>query len=288
MAFVCSVLLIVIDYVSSHGHIFELNVILWNKIMEIAFILVSTYLIYTIRAKMKQVSLKSMELEAANKKLESFNYTVAHDLRQPLNILSTYCQVIGKRFGGQLPEECMGYVHESYKVTLRMNRLIGALLKFSQIGHFEPQRVLVDLTLLAHEVAEELKLSGPERQVDFRIAEGMVANADADLTRVVLDNLLGNAWKYTGNRERAAIEFGVASIDGVLTYFVRDNGDGFDKAYAGQLFIPFQRLPGAEAHKGLGIGLATVESIILHHGGKIWAEGEPGMGATFFFTLPEA
>jgi len=112
-----------------------------------------------------------------------------------------------------------------------------------------------------------------------------VANADADLTRVVLDNLLGNAWKFTGNRERAVIEFGVASINGVPTYFVRDNGDGFDKAYASQLFIPFLRLPGAEAHKGLGIGLATVESIVLHHGGKIWAEGEPGTGATFFFTL---
>jgi signal transduction histidine kinase len=166
-----------------------------------------------------------------------------------------------------------------------MNRLIEALLNFSRMGHVEPRRDMIDLCTLAREVVMNLKLTEPERQVDFRIADGIVANADANLIRVVLDNLLGNVWKYTGMRKEVKIAFGVNDIDGVPVYFVRDNGAGFNKADAGKLFVPFQRLPGAEEFKGFGIGLATVERIIRRHGGGVWAEGEPGKGATFYFTL---
>jgi PAS domain S-box-containing protein len=226
------------------------------------------------------------ELEAANKEHESFNHTVAHDLRQPLNLLSSYCQMISKQFGEQLPEECMGYVQNAYKATLRMDGLIGALLNFSHMSRIEPQRDRVDLSTLAQEVSQSLNLAEPERTVEFRIADAIVANGDANLLLAVLNNLIGNAWKYTSIREKAVIEFGVRDIDGVPTYFVKDNGAGFNMADAPKLFTPFQRLSGAEKHAGFGIGFATVERIIRRHGGKVWAEGELGKGACIYFTLP--
>ena len=228
---------------------------------------------------------RANELEAANKELETFNYSVAHDLRQPLNVMSMYCQSIMALCGDQLPGECLGYVENAYKATLRMDGLIGALLDFSRMGRVEPHREMVDLSILAHEVANSLKLTEPERQADFQIADGVVANGDPNLLRGVLDNLLGNAWKFTGMRQHAVIEFGVKDIDGVPTYFVRDNGAGFDMTDADKLFTPFQRLPGAEGFRGFGIGLATVERIIRQHGGKVWAESELDKGATFYFTL---
>lgn len=225
------------------------------------------------------------DLEYANRELEAFNYTVAHDLRQPLNVIGLNCQAIDMLCGDQLQEECKGYVQEVYSGALRMNQLIDALLNFSRMGHVEPCREVVDMSAVAHEVGALLKLAEPERQVDFRIDDGIVANGDANLLRVVLDNLIGNAWKYTGMREKAVIEFGVTDIGGVPTYFVQDNGEGFDKANADKLFVPFRRLPGAVKCGGFGIGLATVERIIRHHGGRVWAEGEPDKGATFWFTI---
>jgi PAS domain S-box-containing protein len=226
------------------------------------------------------------ELEAANMELEAFNYTVAHDLRQPLSILNNYCQVIDRLFGDQLPEDCKDYIREAYEKTLQMNRLIEALLNFSRLSHVEPRRSTVNLSLLALEVAKTREMTAPGRQIDFKIADGVIANGEANLLRAVLDNLLGNACKFTEMREKAVIEFGVRDIDGVPAYFVRDNGSGFDMAHAGKLFTPFQRLPGAEKQRGFGIGLATAERIIRRHGGRIWAEGEPGKGACFYFTLP--
>ncbi|MDD2309193.1 MAG: PAS domain S-box protein [Desulfuromonadaceae bacterium] len=225
------------------------------------------------------------DLEDANREMETFNYTVAHDLRQPLNVVGMNCQAIDLLCGDQLPEECMDYIQDAYNGVLHMNQLIEALLEFSRMGHVELHQENVSLCVLAQEVARMLKKSDPDRQVDFRIADGITADVDASLVRVVLDNLLGNAWKYTGMREKALIEFGTTEIDGNPVYFVRDNGAGFDKAAANKLFMPFQRLPGAEAFKGSGIGLATVERIIKRHGGRIWAEGEPGKGACFYFTF---
>jgi PAS domain S-box-containing protein len=228
---------------------------------------------------------RAADLENANRELEAFNYTVAHDLRTPLNTLSLAAQGIEIFCGEHMNEECKGFVRNIYHGTLHMNRLIDALLTFSRMGHVEPRREKVALCALAQEVVAMLQQTEPERQIDWHITAGIEANGDASLLRVVLDNLLGNAWKYTGKQEKTVIEFGVKEIDGVRTYFVRDNGVGFDKADAGKLFAPFQRLPGAETSKGFGIGLATVERIIRRHGGKIWAEGEPGKGATFSFTL---
>jgi PAS domain S-box-containing protein len=228
---------------------------------------------------------RAVDLEYANQELEAFNYTVAHDLRNPLNVVSSYCQVFKELCSDNLDEKCMRYLQETYDGTLRMNRLIEALLNFSQMAHAKLNRGSVDLSIMAKEVAEELKVTQPARQVMFLIADGLVADGDAVLLRVVLTNLFGNAWKYTAMLEEAVIEFGTKEIDGKQVYFVRDNGPGFDNAVAEKIFAPFQRLPDTEEFRGFGIGLATVERIIRRHGGRVCAEGEPGKGATFYFTL---
>ncbi|MBT0651770.1 PAS domain S-box protein [Geobacter luticola] len=232
-----------------------------------------------------EIATRAAELEVSNKELETFNFTVAHDLRQPLNVISLICQKIIMLHGTDRPEESRADLESIRQVTLRMDKLIGALLNFSRIGYVEPLRVETDLSRMAHEAIAEITLTEPERQVDFRIADGLKAYADASLLRLVLDNLLGNAWKYTSEQEKVVIEFGVADIDGVSAYFVRDNGSGFVKEGADRLFVPFQRLPGAEKVIGFGIGLATVERIIRRHGGRVWAESELGKGATVYFTM---
>jgi signal transduction histidine kinase len=217
--------------------------------------------------------------------LEAFNYTVSHDLRRPLTNINSYCQVIMELWGDKLDEQCKGYIQGANDETLQMNQLINDLLSFSRMTHRELQREAVDLSSLVHQVAMSLKMAEPDRHVTFRIAEGVHVNGDPNLLRMVLDNILSNAWKFTGKREEAVIEFGVQTIAEKPAYFVRDNGAGFDMNYAAQLFAPFQRLPGTDDYKGHGIGLATVERIIKRHGGRVWAEGEPGKGATFYFTL---
>ena len=227
---------------------------------------------------------RAAELEAANRELEAFNYTVAHDLRKPLTVVNGYCQTLSEVCGDKLDEECKSYIREAYDGTWRMNRLIDALLNFSRLAHVEPHRETVDLSAMAHEVAAELKRAEPGRPVSFRIAAGIVAVGDAGLLRVVLDNLIGNAWKYTVDRVETVIEFGMTEFEGSPACFVRDNGPGFDMAHADKLFMPFQQLPGTDV-EGHGIGLATVERIVSRHGGRVWAESKPGEGATFYFTL---
>ena len=227
---------------------------------------------------------RAAELEAANIELEAFNYTVSHDLRKPLTVINGYCQMVKELCGDKLDEQCNGFIREIYEGTLRMNRLIDTLLGFSRVTRVELRRETIDLSAMAKAVAAELQLAEPERRVTFRIAEGITGDGDAGLLRVVLDNLIGNAWKYTGKREEAVIEFGVTEVEGKPACFVRDNGPGFDMAVADKLFMPFQRLPGTDV-EGHGIGLATVERIVRRHGGRVWAESEPGKGATFYFTL---
>jgi len=229
---------------------------------------------------------RARELEAANRELETFNYSVSHDLRNPLTVINGYCQAIRELCSDKLDEQCRQYLGEAYEGTLRMNRLIDTLLNFSRLTHIKPHREPVDLSSMAQAAAAELQRADPSRRVSFLIADGIGVEGDAGLLRVVLDNLLGNAWKFTGGREEGIIEFGTAEVGGKLAYFVRDNGIGFDMADADNLFIPFRRLPGAEESKGFGIGLATVERIVQRHGGRVWAEGAPGKGATFYFTLP--
>ena len=224
------------------------------------------------------------ELRNANIELEAFNYTVSHDLHSPLAAINGYCQVLQKRCGNRLDEQSKGFIQGIHEGTLRMSRLIKALLSFSRITRIGLRHDTVDLSRIAEKLALGLKVSEPERQVTFRIEAGITVVGDSDLLWAAMDNLIGNAWKYSVNQEATVIEFGVTAFEGKPAYFVRDNGPSFDMALADKLFIPFQRLPGTNV-EGHGIGLATVERIIRRHGGRVWAEGEPGKGATFFFTL---
>jgi PAS domain S-box-containing protein len=248
---------------------------------------------------------RAAELEAVNGELEAFSYTVSHDLRKPLTIINGYSQLILELCGNTLGEECTRYIREICEGTLRMNSLIETLLDFSLLTQVEIKRETVDLSGLAQFIASGLRKMEPERRATFTIAEGVTCFGDADLLGVVLENLLGNAWKYTAGNSESVIEFGAfqrgaqdaesgnrpgmrksdAGKDAPV-YFVRDNGAGFDMAQAEDLFAPFQRLHGSTRFQGHGIGLATVHRIIKRHGGSVWAEGEHGKGATFFFTLP--
>ena len=233
-----------------------------------------------------ELAARAAELEAANKKLETFNYTVAHDLRTPLTVINGFCQLVLMQNGDKLDDQCKEYLQEAYDSTCRMNHLIDTLLNFSRLIQKDLSREMVDLSGIAQTVAAGLKLADPAHRVTFRITEGMSAKGDECLLQVVLENLLGNAWKYTRSKEEAIIEFGMTEIDGQPVWFVRDNGPGFDMEDADKLFTPFQRLTGtADSAKGHGIGLATVERIIRRHGGRVWAEGEAGKGATFYFTF---
>lgn len=233
------------------------------------------------------LSARTSELENTNQELAAFNYMASHDLRQPLNNMFASSQAIELLCGNKLDEESKGFLQVIKKGAMNMSNLIGTLLRFSHSEHAELHRKMVDLSDMARVVTAGLRLTEPGRQVAFKIDEGLMANGDALLLRVILENLLGNAWKYTGNQKQATIEFGVMEMDGKPTFFIRDNGPGFDMQEAEGLFLPFRRLPGSDEFTGHGIGLATVEKIIRRHGGKVWALGEPGKGATFFFTLSE-
>ena len=226
----------------------------------------------------------SDKLEAANIELEAFNYSVSHDLRSPLTVITGYVQLVSEVYGSGLNAECKSYLHKVQEGAMRMGRLIDTMLNFSSVSRTLLHHAKVDLTGIASDVAMELNVSAQEQRITFNIAEGVVADGDADLLRIVLANLIGNAWKHSGGQEGTVIEFGENEAEGKKVYFVRDNGQGFENSRANTLFIPFQRIPGTIA-AGHGIGLATVERIVKRHGGRIWAESEPTKGATFLFTL---
>jgi PAS domain S-box-containing protein len=228
---------------------------------------------------------RAAELEAANRELEAFNYTVSHDLRTPLTGVKGYCELLQELCGNGLEVRCQGYIREILAAARHMDQLISTLLDFSRLTRSEFSREMVDLTGLATAIAGQLQMNDPHRSASFVIAENLASPGDTRLLRTVLENLLGNAWKYTGHREHAHIEFGTTILSGIRAYFVRDNGAGFDMADADKLFLPFKRLAGAAGCTGFGIGLATVERIIRRHGGQVWAEGAPDTGATFYFTL---
>lgn len=231
----------------------------------------------------RRVAERTKELEETNRELETFNYSVAHDLRTPLTVISGYLEM--SQQGCSEIGECRQYLQYAYEGTVTMGQLIEGLLEFSRMSRVELRRETVNLCAKAEEIIADLRVAESERRVTTRIADGVEILGDPSLLRTALANLLGNAWKFTRMREEAVIEFGVTEIEGKTTFFVRDNGDGFEMADADKLFVPFQRLGGAEEFGGHGIGLATVSRIIQRHGGRIWAEGEPGKGATFYFTL---
>jgi PAS domain S-box-containing protein len=227
---------------------------------------------------------RAAELEAANIDLEACNYSVSHDLRGPLTIVTGYCDVVEGVYGDKLDGEVGEYIREIHAGAMRMSRIIDTLLRFSSVKRLEIRHQKISLSKMAEDVAKDLQVANPERRVTFRIVAEITAGGDAELLRLVLDNLIGNAWKYSDKREETVIEFGVTEVDGQPAYFVRDNGPGFDMALAARLFLPFQRLPGSDV-EGHGIGLATVDRIVRRHGGKVWADSRPSEGATFFFTL---
>jgi light-regulated signal transduction histidine kinase (bacteriophytochrome) len=223
--------------------------------------------------------------EAANQELESFSYSVAHDLRAPLRHIAGYSEMLIEGWSHALDEQGQDYLRRLRTAARRMADLIEDLLRLSRVTRADLRCRQVDLSVLALSVAAELERAAPEHSVRCVIAEGLVAEGDVRLLRVVFDNLLGNAWKFTGKVAQPVVEVGRVAKDGQPTYFVRDNGAGFDPAYASRLFTPFQRLHPETDFPGTGVGLATVQRIVRRHGGQIWAEGAIGQGATFFWTL---
>jgi two-component system, NtrC family, sensor kinase len=235
-------------------------------------------------SEMRTVLIK--ELERKNNELEAFSYSVSHDLRAPLRRIDGFCRALRDDYSEKLDAEGQGYLDRVCVAAARMGELIDDLLALSKVGRADLQRRPVNLSALAREVATELQSANPSRKMQILIPDGMMADADRRLLRVVLENLLGNAWKFTAAVGEALIEMGISERDGVPTYFVRDNGAGFDMANALRLFTPFQRLHSEAEFPGTGIGLATVHRIIDRHGGRIWAESAVEQGSTFLWTLP--
>ncbi len=228
---------------------------------------------------------RAVELAAINEELVAFNYSVSHDLRTPLRSIDGFSQALLEDCADKLDTQGKDYLTRVRAASQKMGRLIDDLLDLSRMTRTEMRREVVDLSALAKATAAELKNREPGRQVEFVIAEGMEVNGDKRLLMVVLENLLGNAWKFTEKHPRARIECGVTQVNGKPAYFVRDDGAGFDMAYADKLFGAFQRLHGVTEFPGTGIGLATVQRIIHRHGGLVWAKGAVEQGATFYFTL---
>jgi light-regulated signal transduction histidine kinase (bacteriophytochrome) len=227
-----------------------------------------------------------VELKAVNRELESFSYSVSHDLRAPLRSIDGFSQALLEDCLEQLDVTGQDYLHRIRNATQRMGNLIDDLLNLSQVTRSEMHLEPVNLSSIASNISTELHRSEPERQVEFSIQPGLVDRGDARLLQILLMNLLNNAWKFSSKNPQAQIEFGLLPVETEIpTYFVRDNGTGFDMAFANKLFGPFQRLHSAKEFPGNGIGLATVQRIAHRHGGKVWAEGVLEQGATFYFTL---
>ncbi len=233
-----------------------------------------------------RVQERTAELETAIREMESFSHAVSHDLRQPLRSMSSFVQLLEDELGEDLNERSHDYMERVQHGAQRMFRLIDDLLRLSRIGAMHVRREAVDLTRVARGVAENLRSRAPHRDVTFCIEEGMVAECDAELLEVLLQNLIENAWKFTSKNADARIEVSSSrSAAGETVYCVRDDGDGFDQAFAGKLFGTFERLHAVDEFEGTGIGLATVERIVVRHGGRVWGEGTPNEGAVFCFTL---
>jgi signal transduction histidine kinase len=234
----------------------------------------------------ERVRQRTVQLQAAASELEAFSYSVSHDLRAPLRSIAGFSQALVEDAGPSLPPDAQDDISRIVAAAKRMDHLINDLLALSMYTRSEMTRQAVDISDLARKIAGELADVSPTREVSVSVAPGMEAQGDPPLVRVALENLMTNAWKFTSRRERACIEVGQTTGDGSApVFYVRDNGVGFDLAYADKLFGPFQRLHDATQFPGTGIGLATVRRIVLRHGGRIWAESRPGEGACFFFTL---
>lgn len=230
---------------------------------------------------------RTAKLEAANRELEAFSYSVSHDLRAPLRAIDGFSEILLSDYGEILDHEGKDALQRVRRATLRMGQLIDDLLELSRVSRAEVDKQAIDLTQMAEEVITGLRAEEPTRQVTTVIESGLCARGDPSLVRIMLENLLSNAWKYTAKTPEAVIEFGrTDKTEEPPGYFVRDNGAGFDMTNAAKLFAPFQRLHSAKEFPGTGVGLATVQRIIHKHEGNIRAQAVPDGGATFYFTLP--
>ncbi|HEX5236525.1 MAG TPA: ATP-binding protein [Silvibacterium sp.] len=233
----------------------------------------------------RRVQERTAELRAANRELEAFSYSVAHDLRGPLDVISGLTFIMQSAYRGKLGKEGAEMMETLQRSTRNMAGLIDDLLNLARATTVGLDRKEIDLTAMARSIAEDVSITSPKRHVDFTFVEGAVVSADEGLMHVVMENLIRNAWKYTSRHSHAEIEFGWTPTKQNRVFYVRDDGAGFDPNKAGKLFRPFQRLHAASEFPGSGIGLATVQRIIERHGGKVWAEGQVEHGATFYFTL---
>ena len=236
----------------------------------------------------RRVEERTAELRTLNEELESFNYSVSHDMRAPLRSIDGFSHALLEDYEGELDDTGRHYLHRIRAGTERMGRLIDDLLDLSRLSRASGERRQVDLSALAEATLEQLRANEPGRNVCATVQPGLTTVGDEGLLAVVLENLLGNAWKFTRQEERARIEFGASEQNGELVYYVRDNGAGFDERYVRKIFAPFQRLHAPTAFEGTGIGLAIVQRILRKHGGTIWARGRVDSGATFWFSLPGA
>jgi signal transduction histidine kinase len=224
------------------------------------------------------------DLEQKNREMETFSYTVSHDLRAPLRRIESFGRALAETQADRLDDEGRRYLTRIRSCSQDMAQLIDAVLYLSRVARADLRRQEVDLSALAHAIVGRLRETD-DRSVDVRVRPALVAEGDGQLLRIALENLLDNAWKFTRQQPEPRIELGVTHLSGEPAYFVRDNGAGFDMSYAERLFTPFQRLHLSSEFPGTGIGLATVQRIVNRHGGRIWAEGSVGQGATFLFTL---
>ncbi|MEZ4296883.1 MAG: PAS domain S-box protein [Polyangiaceae bacterium] len=225
---------------------------------------------------------------AANHELEAFSYSVAHDLRSPLRSIDGFSQALLEDYADKLDEEGRQHLTRVRAAAQRMAQLIDDLLGLSRVTRSELFRTEVDVTSMAHDIVDALRRAHPHRDVRVLVQDGLTVHADPRLMSVALENLIGNAWKFTSKCAKATIEIGSATHDGEVVFFVRDDGAGFDMTFVNKLFTAFQRLHTRADFEGTGIGLATVMRIIRRHGGRVWAEGAVDRGATFWFTLPSA
>ncbi len=235
----------------------------------------------------ERVRRRTSELAATNRELEAFAYSVSHDLRAPLRAIDGFSQALLEDCSERLDELGRGYLDRVRANAQRMGRLIDDLLKLSRVTRDEMRPEKVSISTLAASVVRDLRRSEPERHIDLTIPDDLTATADRRLLEVLLSNLLGNAWKFTARRPQAHVEVGAADYDGERAFFVRDDGAGFDMAHSDKLFGAFQRLHSSAEFEGTGIGLATAQRIVHRHGGRVWAKGAVGEGATFYFTLPD-
>jgi light-regulated signal transduction histidine kinase (bacteriophytochrome) len=231
------------------------------------------------------VTWRTAELETANRELEAFTYSVSHDLRAPLRGIAGFSQILLEDYAETMDEQGRHYAERILKGTQTMGQLIDGFLKLARTNKEDMRLEEVDMSTLAKQVVIELRNNDPHRDVSIKVHPGLTALGDKGLLQAVLENLIGNAWKFTEKTDDPTIEFGTVDEGGVPAFFVKDNGAGFEMSYAEKLFDPFQRLHGAHEFEGTGIGLATVQRIIHRHNGKAWAEGETDKGATIYFTI---